>query len=235
MSYYRGVARDEYGNALYEAQVSVFTPDTSTLSTIYSDAELATPLVNPFSTGADGVYEFYAAPGYYDVQVAKTGFSTVLLQDQVLGSVMGMAYGADLGQKVSAGSVPNIIGNTNLGAAHLVLQYESAFDVDVDTGLWTYQGNPTIIVECIAKAMYTDTVGSKTLITRIYRDKGGARELEVGKSNVVTDTTVNLGSTVYGVVELQKNDTIGFYFSVGSGTATVDTHDGSFYSVKRIG
>ena len=236
MSKYRGVARDEYGNSLNAASVTVYEQDGTTLATIYSDSELATTEANPFPAGTDGTYTFYAPPGYYDVQVAKAGYTTVTLTDELVGNVMAVFSSLDAGQKVGAGSTPNIIGNTNLGAVHLVESYESkGFSIDVDTGVMTYTGAPTIVVECVAKAVYTDAVGGKLLITRIYRDRGGAREEIVAVGNQVTDAVINLGTPIYGVTTLITGDTIGFYFSVGTGTATVDTHDGSYYSVKRIG
>jgi len=234
MAKYRGVARDEFGNALSSASVTVYDFGTTTESSIYSESTLTTAESNPLSTGDDGVYTFYAAPGYYDVQVAKSGYSTVTLENEILGTVMAVAKGDDNGQKASAGSTPNIIGNTNLGATHLVSQYESGFTIDVDAGTFTYDGEETIIVEVIAKIVYTTSVAA-TMITRAYRDKGGSRELIVAVGNTLTDVSPNLGTTVYGVCELDPGETIGFYFSVGVGSATVDTHNGSFYSVKRLG
>jgi len=92
MAYNRGVARDEAGNAIGGASVSVFQEGTTTEATIYSDPALTTTISNPITTDASGVYEFWIVAGIYDIQIAATGFTTVTLTDITIGILYGEAY-----------------------------------------------------------------------------------------------------------------------------------------------
>lgn len=57
------------------ATVSVYLTGTVTLATLYSDSSL-TPKSNPFTVTAEGYYEFYTAPGTYDLRFSGTGVAT---------------------------------------------------------------------------------------------------------------------------------------------------------------
>lgn len=94
MSHHRGVARDEYGNSLSGASVTVYDAGTTTVSTLYQDGTYDTSLDNPFETDAEGVYEFYGDPGLYDIQIAKAGFTTTTLADTLVGQVFNYSSGA---------------------------------------------------------------------------------------------------------------------------------------------
>jgi len=97
MAHHRGVARDEYGNSISGATVTVYEAGTTTAATIYSDGTFDTSEDNPFTTGDDGVYEFYADPGLYDIQIAKAGFTTTTLENAIVGQVFCYASGASGG------------------------------------------------------------------------------------------------------------------------------------------
>lgn len=55
--------------------VSVFLTGTTTLATIYSDANCATTTTNPLTSDTNGAFTFYATDGIYDLTFVKTGFS----------------------------------------------------------------------------------------------------------------------------------------------------------------
>ena len=58
------------------ATVTVFLAGTTALAPIYSD-NIGTVKANPFTTAIDGVYDFYAADGRYDITIAKLGYSSI--------------------------------------------------------------------------------------------------------------------------------------------------------------
>jgi len=57
------------GARVASATITVYNTGTLTLSQIFSD-DLGTPLSNPFTSDANGLWFFYAANGRYDVQMS---------------------------------------------------------------------------------------------------------------------------------------------------------------------
>ena len=55
------------------ATVHVYLTGTPTLAAIYASNNLGDPLANPFTTGLDGMAEFYAPNGRYDVRFSGGG------------------------------------------------------------------------------------------------------------------------------------------------------------------
>src|SRR5262245_50887147 len=74
MQRFGGVVRDTAGNSIGAATVTVYKSGTLTLATLYSDDSFSAKL-NPFSAEVDGSWFFYAKPGRYDVQYARSGYS----------------------------------------------------------------------------------------------------------------------------------------------------------------
>jgi hypothetical protein len=74
--HYSNVAQDQNGHAVVGASVTVYRAGTTNLATLYSDNGL-TPKSNPFTTALDGIYDFYAPDGLYDIKLSKTGYSSV--------------------------------------------------------------------------------------------------------------------------------------------------------------
>lgn len=58
--------------------VTVYEDDGTTLATIYADEE-ETPKTNPFTTGADAVVSYWAAPGRYKTTISKAGYPTTTI------------------------------------------------------------------------------------------------------------------------------------------------------------
>lgn len=85
MSSHIGVARDSEGNAVASVEVTVYENGTATPASIFSDEGLGTPLANPFTSDADGVYQFYAASDLYDIELSKTGFDTIKYENVPVG------------------------------------------------------------------------------------------------------------------------------------------------------
>ena len=66
MQRYFGILQDTSGNVIPTATVNVYLANGTTAATIYSDNGTTTK-DNPFLTGTDGSYEFWAANGVYDI------------------------------------------------------------------------------------------------------------------------------------------------------------------------
>lgn len=76
LEHYSNVAQDNNGRAIVGAKVTVYLAGTTTLATIYLDNGV-TIKANPITTGLDGIYDFYAANGLYDIKIAKSGYTSI--------------------------------------------------------------------------------------------------------------------------------------------------------------
>jgi len=206
MAKYRGVARDEFGNALSGASVTVYAPGTTTESTLYSDSNYSTALVNPVIASDTGVFEFYTLPGYYDIQVAKSGFTTQELADEVIGSISGHL----IGDTISADDVEvtsTIIDNDfGFGGGLWSSGYLGGF-TNVN-GTLVYTGNPTIQARVSMFAAVQQSVADRVLNVFIYKNfgiTGSANIVGVAKEllNGAEDTLAFAGG-----VELETGDTL---------------------------
>ena len=70
-----------------QSTITVYDAGTVNLSTIYSDPA-GTAKSNPFSTDANGRFNFYADEGEYDIQVSGAGITTYKVENV---SVIGYA------------------------------------------------------------------------------------------------------------------------------------------------
>lgn len=142
MAYHRGIARDTLGNSLNDASVSVFEPGTTTESSLFSEETLTDSLDNPITTGSDGVYEFYVTPGFYDILVAKSGFTSVTLSNQTIGTPFAYLRATTAGTATKDGSGHDI--DNNWGTLDFTEKYESnVFSMDAN-GKLDYDGLPTV-------------------------------------------------------------------------------------------
>ena len=66
MDHYTRALQDQNGRAISGATVTVYMGGSTVLATLYSDNGV-TVKSNPFTTGIDGIYDFYAANGVYDI------------------------------------------------------------------------------------------------------------------------------------------------------------------------
>jgi len=98
--------RDQQGNAINGASVSVYTAGTGTLATIYdpnTNDSAPGSLSNPFTTTANGVFGFMAADGEYDVQIS--GGSLATQQYRVTLNAINTTLTVDLATSAGAGMV----------------------------------------------------------------------------------------------------------------------------------
>lgn len=76
LDHFSNVAQDQNGRAVSGATITVYQAGTTTLAALYSDNG-TTVKNNPFTTSLDGVYDFYAASGRYDITIKKTGYTSI--------------------------------------------------------------------------------------------------------------------------------------------------------------
>jgi hypothetical protein len=76
MSSYTNAFVDSNGNVIGSATITVYDAGTTNLASIFTDVGLGTPKANPFTSNADGTFQFFAAPGEYKLKMEKTGFTT---------------------------------------------------------------------------------------------------------------------------------------------------------------
>lgn len=76
MDHYSNVAQDQNGRAITGATITVYLAGTTGLAQIYSDNGV-TAKANPFATAIDGIYDFYAADGRYDITITKSGYTSI--------------------------------------------------------------------------------------------------------------------------------------------------------------
>jgi hypothetical protein len=173
MSHHRGVARDDAGNSISGASVTVYNAGTTTAATIYSEGTLTTTESNPFTTGDDGVYEFYADPGLYDIQVAKSGYNTTTLSNQTLGHVI-----AQVRMNTAATSVASTGTDQPLDTTFGTLDYTgnllTGFSLDGTTERIIYEGEDTKWLLCSAQVSL-DLSAAADFTLRLYHDDGSAQ------------------------------------------------------------
>lgn len=76
--------RDQQGNAIQGGQVTVYNANSSTLATIYTptaDGNSTSAKANPFTTDANGYFEFAAPNGDYSLVLSGNSVSTATIQN----------------------------------------------------------------------------------------------------------------------------------------------------------
>ncbi len=73
---YNNILEDRNGAIISGATVTVFNTGTSVIASIFSD-QIGTPKPNPFVTDNLGTVVFYAANGFYDTNITKSGYGQV--------------------------------------------------------------------------------------------------------------------------------------------------------------
>lgn len=231
MSYHRGVARDTAGNSLNGASVTVLEPGTTTESSLFSEETLTTPLDNPITTGVDGVYEFYILPGYYDIQVAKSGFTTVTLENQTVGVPFGSITSTVAGSAAVTGpadALDNTFGNLEWGEDYA----SNAFSVTAADRL-QYDGLSTVWANIQVTLVMRATTGANGLTFQVYT----TGPVLAGGSVDYIWTAANYDRVITWSVRAQLSPGDEIYvealMSVGSETYTVQT--GSSISATILG
>lgn len=90
MAVLNGVARDDQGNVLETASITVYLTGTTTLATLYEDSDLLVAIPNPVTSDELGEYVLYISSGSYDLVVAKAGYDPNTIEEvEILGLTGG--------------------------------------------------------------------------------------------------------------------------------------------------
>lgn len=236
MAKHRGVARDEFGNSLSGASVTVYDAGTTDEATIYSDIEMTAALDNPASTDDDGSYVFYTTPGIYDIQVAKSGFTTKTLEDEQIGQVMALVEIGLVNPITLAFDYTNTFNDTDSGASSVVGDYLAGFSFVAATGVLTYDGNAQIqaLITLQGRGYAAATFTGNDIY--IGFQKNGSGLVDSAQSYVAADGTDEARQFYTSkVVTLDKDDTlVALAFSTGSPFADFYFRDGRF-TVESLG
>lgn len=108
---YFSVVRDNSGNAVSSAIVSVYAAGTLVASNIYSDTNCSTPKSNPMLSNAQGNYNFFAAPGLYKVVATKIAVGTFTQDNIAVGTQLHAATHAAAG--TDPVSIDGLTGDVN--------------------------------------------------------------------------------------------------------------------------
>ena len=144
---------------------------------------------------------------------------------------MAEGSGVALGS-FSPGATPDEIGNTALGAAHLVAGIVSnVFTVDVAAGTYTYSGNEKITV--LALMNLTCSLGTTPNVFGAYIYKNFDTDNTVVAQATQTASSAAIHSvSCFGIVTLEDGDEMSF--AANSPTGGVMTMATSDYVIMRV-
>lgn len=234
MSYHRGVARDTAGNSLNEASVTVLEPGTTTEASLFSEETLTTSLDNPITTGVDGVYEFYVDPGYYDIQVAKSGFTTVTLEDEVVGGVFGFAYSAGGSTYAMTTAETMELVKDDGWTIDWTLQYAGSFELAATTEKLKYVGAPTIYLRVHGSIMFQNNSNDNVHHVLEVNLNGSAVSPLRGRAQSTSHTSEGQSMAVDILVQVETDDEISLSFQNGTGNNTIEMSE-VHISAERVG
>lgn len=224
-----GVLRDDDGAVVTGASVYVYTVDTTTPVTLYSNRTLTTPITNPLTSGSAGEYAAYAADGIVDLHVVATGHADVDIPDvpvsdpQNYAWLAGKAGGQTLNLDTASGATTGKISSTShatkgkwhLNSAGTITVDEFNLRVgvgrnDPQSQFHNYHSNNGN-VESLTETASTANAGAAT-----YRAKATAADAQVkAYSSGSAATLMGYAAASFGAV----------FQSVGSGLIVGTSHN----------
>ena len=216
MAVQNGVARDDYGNVLAGASITVYLTGTSTLATLYEDSTLAVTTPNPVSADDIGEFVLYIAAGSYDLVIAKAGFDTDTIAEVEIAGLES--------ESVSHGELYiSASGVTAATTAYKTVAATTFADGDLENftradGVLTYTGN--ITKHFLVTVVYSITSSVNNKITTFALQKDGTGSIaksevrrkigtgaDVGAAALCSLVEMSTGSTLQVVVKLDATTT----------------------------
>jgi hypothetical protein len=140
MDHYSKTLQGSSGLAIAGASVTVYNTGTTTKPTIYSDNGI-TPKSNPFTTGPDGVVDFYALNGVYDLVFSDPRYlfnanqtKGIVLFDMRDEAVTAFPASPFIGQIVSVKDDPSANACTSAGGSFVSVCYWNGSSWSVISG-----------------------------------------------------------------------------------------------------
>jgi hypothetical protein len=167
---------------------TVYVYSSGTVSTVTLYDSTVTPISNPMTTNAQGVFSFYAPVGTYDIRIALTGYPTSWLRGVGISAAgtLNTAYYISQYASVNAAQAA-LTGNTS---AVLVLDANKSLTGDV-----------TLTVPVVAQGGVI-SYGAHTLTLALFSDPGSIKAFDPTGSGVVifTSATQVIPAEAFGAV-----------------------------------
>lgn len=224
--------------------VDVFLTGTLTHATIYS-TNISTPLTNPFTANANGLWGFYAANGTYDVQLSGAGIGSPFTLGAIslfdastltnvwtqTGENVTLTDGAAsvsalkfLNQTATTGSTEALlVAGAGQGSGPILRVKRNDSNPDVG-GIYTTAANVTAYILYPAFSASPDSAGPATSSLNYFTGLGLANSLLVRWSSDATwygTADLALGRTSAGVLEI-NNGSPGVFRDLHLRNITID-------------
>ena len=85
MAHIETVLRNEHGEVLPGATVTVYQAGTTTAASLFSESGLSSSIDNPTTTDTNGVLDVYLAGGTYDLVIQRYDLNDKTIEDVVIG------------------------------------------------------------------------------------------------------------------------------------------------------
>jgi len=222
MPYYRGTVRDTQGNSVAGASVTIFNEGLTTKPTIYSNADHSTTQSNPITTDASGTYDFWVPSGIFDITTAATGFTTVTIEDVVMGGLYASIHCASSAAVAQSTSYTPLPGTwTDNALSQNAFTHSSGCIV-------TYTGDATV------KCLVTLSGGFDITVSGLTSWGVAIDGTVIAAQDMDQIYLTNLKDVALGltwIVEVEKDETISVESKVASGTPNITTNVGANLAV----
>jgi len=226
MAVQNGVARDDYGNVLAGASITVYLTGTSTLATLYEDSTLAVTTPNPVSADDLGEFVLYVTPGSYDLVIAKAGFDTDTIEEVEISGIgaadasHGECYISSSGVTAATTSYKAVAATTFADGAL------NNFTHGAD-GVLTYTGAET--QHFLVTVVYSVTSSVNNKITTFALKVNSDTPLAKSEIRRKIGTGADVGAAALcSLIELSTGDTLGVVVKLDATTTNLTVEKMNF-------
>lgn len=207
MAVLNGVARDDQGNVLESASITVYDTGTTDLATLYEDSDLLVTVPNPIASDDLGEYVLYIGSGSYDLVVAKAGYDPNTIEEvEILGltggpvASHGECYISSSGVTAATTSYKAVAANTFADGA--LENFTHGAD-----GVLTYTGAET--QHFLVTVVYSITSSVNNKITTFALQKEGTGSIAKSEVRRKIGTGADVGAAALcSLVELATGETL---------------------------
>lgn len=226
MAVLNGVARDDQGNVLESASITVYDTGTTDLATLYEDSDLLVTVPNPLASNELGEYVLYIASGSYDLVVAKAGYDPNTIEEVEISGIEGShhvhgeCYISATGVTAATTSYKAVVATT-WADGHLDLMTHGA------DGVLTYIGAET--GHFLVTVVYSITSSANNKITTFALQKNGTSFLAKSEIQRKIGTGADVGAAALcSLVEFETGDTLQVVVKLDATTANLTVQKMNF-------
>ena len=229
------MARPGYWNAVLSDQgkpilatITVYLAGTATKASLYTERLGGMAKDNPFQTDSLGRFQFFAAPGWYDIEISGTGITTYKMENILLG-----ADGFYRARGYRSGDQDSLPGSQY---TQIALNAES-FDVgdffNTTSGAFTIPHAGKYLVTAQIRLEAGSYTAGKRFLMEVRK---GSTPILLGELTS-SDNTVYLTINVSDIIALAQNDLVRLY--VWHNDSTIDIYGAdalsTYMTVEFIG